>query len=66
MGQETQGTPRMGDGGEGLSEGSCVDEGGYEDGVVLQHAGNNSPGVWEGERRAEFHAGKRPRKAIFG
>ena len=33
----------MGDGGEGPSEGSYADEGGYGDGVVLQHVGNNSP-----------------------
>ena len=69
-GQGMQGTTRMGDGGEGPSEGSCADEGGYRDGVVLQHTGNNSPAAREGERRAEFHAGKRnsepPRKAIFG
>ena len=69
-GQGTQGTARMGDGGEGPSEGSCADEGGYRDGVVLQHTGNNSPAAREGERRAEFHAGKRnsepPRMAIFG
>ena len=60
----------MEDGGDGSSEGSCADEGGYEDGVVLQHVENNSPTTREGERRAEFRVGKRisepPRKAIFG
>lgn len=69
-GQGMQGSARMGDRGEGQSKGSCADEGGYRDGVVLQHVGNNSPVAREGERRVEFRVGKRkselPRKAIFG